>query len=106
MPTSKKRINLSVDQDTLRVLNTLSKQDEMPLTSKALQLIKERLEQLEEEYLVEITEQQIAKYPSAKGDYLKTLENSGDFISQEQLLNDLQNNLPKKSSKKTPSKYK
>ena len=48
MPTSKKRINVSLANEIVLLLNLLAKRDEVPTATKAAQLIEQALE-LEED---------------------------------------------------------
>lgn len=57
MPTSKKRINLSVSKETEEILQLLAKRDQMPIASKALQLIELAIEIDEDEVWTQIAEE-------------------------------------------------
>ena len=50
MPTTKTRINISLPSEIEEILSLLAKRDEVPVATKALELLKEALE-LEEDKL-------------------------------------------------------
>lgn len=52
MPTTKTRINLSVPEDINKALHQLSKKENTPIATKALELLKQALE-LEEDIALE-----------------------------------------------------
>ncbi|MFA4815252.1 MAG: hypothetical protein WC924_05240 [Candidatus Gracilibacteria bacterium] len=49
MPTSKKRINVSISEDTEEILGLLARRDHVPVATKALQLIELAIEMDEDE---------------------------------------------------------
>lgn len=57
MPTTKKRINLSVPNDLDKSLQLLAKRDEMPVATKTLHLIRLAIEIDEDEELNVIAEE-------------------------------------------------
>ncbi len=56
MPTTKKRINISVTEDLDQTLQLLAKRDQMPVTTKALHLIQMAIDIDEDEIFNEIAE--------------------------------------------------
>lgn len=77
MPTSKKRINISVPNETEEVLALLAKRDCVPVATKALQLI---------EVALEIDEDDVWGRIIAARD-----TPDADYISHEEVWNGLQN---------------
>lgn len=57
MPTTKKRINVTLSDDMEAVLERLAKRDEVPVATKAIQLIKIAVEIDEDDILNEIAEE-------------------------------------------------
>ena len=57
MPTTKKRINITVDPDTEQILRKLAKRAKTPLATKATELLKIGIEEFVEDlYLYQIAE--------------------------------------------------
>lgn len=61
MPTLKKRLNMSLPEDTERALATLSKRDKMPQAAKALYLLELALEIEEDDVWNAIAEKRDTK---------------------------------------------
>ena len=59
MPTTKERINITVDKDTNSILKTLAKRDGMSKSRKVLDLLLEALEIEEDRALASIVEDRI-----------------------------------------------
>lgn len=60
MATTKKRINISVSKDIEQVINLLAKRDEVPVATKARQLIQEALEIEEDFALAKLADERFA----------------------------------------------
>ena len=75
MPTSKKRINISVPKDTEEILELLAKRDKKPVATVALQLIEIALEIEEDAVWAEIADER--DQPGVK------------YISHEEMWHDL-----------------
>ena len=75
MPTSKKRINISVPKDTEEILELLAKRDKKPIATVALQLIETALEIEEDAVWAEIADER--DQPGVK------------YISHEEMWHDL-----------------
>lgn len=56
MPTLKKRINIIIPDGPLEILEALAKKDEVPVATKATELLQEMLEIHEDEILAQIAE--------------------------------------------------
>lgn len=65
MATNKKRINISLPKDTEIALNLLAKADGVPVATKAVELLENALEILEDQVLNDIAEQR-ANNPKAE----------------------------------------
>ncbi len=60
MPTTKKRLNLSLPKWMEEALIQLAKKDEMPLSTKAVELLKEAIELQEDIYFSQLVDERIA----------------------------------------------
>lgn len=61
MPTSKKRINISIPRETAIFLKKLSIRDDVPQATKAAQLLEKALEMEEDEYFATHADSRAAK---------------------------------------------
>lgn len=61
MPTTKRRINLTLPEDVENSLTLLSKQEKVPLARKALELLEEALEIHEDQYFAKLAMQRKGK---------------------------------------------
>jgi len=61
MPTSKKRINISLPRETAVFLKKLSIRDDVPQATKAAQLLEKALEMEEDEYFAAHADQRAKK---------------------------------------------
>jgi predicted DNA-binding protein len=61
MPTSKKRINISLPNDVHILLQELSARDDVPQATKALELLKMAMDIEEDAYLSELGEERLKK---------------------------------------------
>ena len=59
MPTKKTRINISIPKNLNQLLTTLAKRDDVPVATKALELIKTALEIEEDAMLSKVANQRI-----------------------------------------------
>lgn len=75
MPTSKKRINISVPEDTEAILTLLAKRDDVPVATKAVQLL---------EMAIEIDEDEVWEQIATERD-----TPDAEFISHEEMWNGL-----------------
>lgn len=68
MPTTKKRLNITLPEDLEEMLMKLSKRDKVPVATKAVQLIHLAMEIEEDDYFTEVAERRLknkkAKYVS------------------------------------------
>ncbi|MDO8561372.1 MAG: hypothetical protein Q7S05_00925 [bacterium] len=62
MTTTKDRINISVSRDTKKILTALAKRDEMPVASKAADLLEEALELEEDRALSAIADERLKNH--------------------------------------------
>lgn len=62
MATAKTRINISVSKSTRDILRALAKRDELPVASKAVDLIEQALEIEEDRYFAAIAEQRLKEH--------------------------------------------
>ena len=60
MPTSKKRINISLSKETALFLKKLAVRDDVPQATKAAQLLEKALEMEEDEYFAAIADERAA----------------------------------------------
>lgn len=61
MPTSKKRLNISLSKDMAIFLEKLSLRDDVPQATKAVQLLEKALEMEEDEYFSAAADSRAAK---------------------------------------------
>ena len=61
MPTTKKRLNISLSKETALFLRKLSLRDDVPQATKAVQLLEKALELEEDEYFSALADQRAAK---------------------------------------------
>ena len=61
MPTVKRRINITVDDDLYRSLNKLSKKEKSSLSSVSLRLIEKAVELEEDLYFSRIADERLSK---------------------------------------------
>ena len=67
MATTKDRVNVSLKRDTKEALEYMAKRDQMPLATKAAELIEEALELEEDRFLSAIADERLKNY---KGPWL------------------------------------
>lgn len=70
MPTTKKRLNLSLSSDLENTLELLAKRDNMPLATKAVQLIKEAIEMEEDLMLSQIADIRSAEIENGESEVI------------------------------------
>ena len=61
MPTAKKRINISVNDELKAALEALAKRDDVPVATKANELLEEIIEMYEDELWDEMIEDRLSK---------------------------------------------
>ncbi len=61
MPTTKKRINISVSKELDEALGRLAKRDQEPVATKVVKLLEEALELDEDRYLSAIADERLKK---------------------------------------------
>jgi predicted DNA-binding protein len=61
MPTSKKRLNVTLDKDTALFLRNIALRDDVPQATKAAELIEKALELEEDEYFAKVAMQREKK---------------------------------------------
>jgi predicted DNA-binding protein len=71
MPTSKKRLNITLPKDIAIFLEKISIRDEVPQATKVVELIEKALELEEDEYFSRIADQ-------------RATDNDADYISAEE----------------------
>lgn len=61
MPTSKKRLNITLSKNVAIYLEKISLRDEMSQSSKALELLEKALEMEEDEYFSKIADERVCE---------------------------------------------
>lgn len=61
MPTSKKRINISLSKETAVFLKKISLRDDVPQATKAAELLEKAMEIEEDEYFSKMAEERLKK---------------------------------------------
>lgn len=70
MPTTKKRLNLTLPSDLETLLKILAKRDNVPLATKAIQLINEAIEMEEDLMLSRIAEERLAEIENGESEVI------------------------------------
>ena len=61
MPSSKKRVNLTIDEKTYSVLQTLSRRTQQKISTVSLKLIQQALELQEDIYFSKLADERLSK---------------------------------------------
>ncbi len=61
MPTTKKRLQVTLSKETALFLKKIAMRDEVSQSQKAVELIEEALERIEDEYFVRVADERIKR---------------------------------------------